>query len=123
MCIPFKSAAPRRSDIDIRSPDFPASTHQLRAVPEFRQHYSNLSDLIPEPTEGEIRLGGTRHTYKVLIDVYAIPPHAVGLNIWAPSDEARLRIGQHRDMWGRIHVTLGEMKFDAVLETFLIDDA
>ena len=106
----------------MRLPDFPASTRQLHVVPQFREHYADLSKLISEPTEGEIRLGGTRHKYSVLIDVYAIPPHAVGLDIWAPSDEARLRIGQHRDMWGRIHVTLGEMQFDAVLETFVSSD-
>ena len=105
-----------------RPPDFPASTHQVHAVRHFQEHFANFSKLISEPTEGEIRLGGTRHKYKVLIDVYAIPPHAFGLNIWAPSDEARLRIRQHRDMWGRIHVTLGELQFDAVLETFVSDD-
>ena len=107
----------------MRPPDFPASTHQLRAVPEFRQHYSDLSKLIPEPAEGEIRLAGTRRCYKVLIGIYALPPHAVGLDIWAPSDDARLRIAQHRDMWGRINVTLGTMKFDATLGTFVKYDA
>lgn len=102
-----------------RPADFPASTHQLHKVPEFRKHYDDLSKLIPEPTEGKIRLAGTRRCYKVLIGIYAMPPHAVGLDIWAPTDEARLRIGQHRDMWGRINVTLGSMKFDAALGTFV----
>ena len=103
----------------MRQPDFPATTHQLHKIPEFREHYDNLSELIPEPTEGQIRLAGTRRKYDVLIGIYAMPPHAVGLDIWAPSDEARLRIGQHRDMWGRINVALGTMKFDAALGTFV----
>ena len=102
----------------MRPPDFPATTHQLHVMPEFRQYYSDLSKLIPEPTEGEIRLAGTRRCYKVLIGIYAIPPHAVGLDIWAPSDDARIRIAEHRDNWGRIDVTLGSMKFDAALGTF-----
>jgi hypothetical protein len=103
----------------MRPPDFPATTYRIHKVPEFRKHYSDLSKLVPEPTEGEIRLAGTRRCYKVLIDVYAMPPHAVGLDIWAPTDEARLRIGQHQEMWGRINVTLGTMQFDAALGTFV----
>ena len=106
-----------------RPPDFPAISHQLRAAPQIREHYADLKKLIPEPTEGEIRLGGTRHKYKVLIDIYAIPPHEFGLNIWAPSDDARLRISRHRDMeHGGINVTLGAMKFYAKLETFVSID-
>ena len=100
-------------------PDFPATTHQIHRVPEFREHYDDLSVPFPEPVEGEIRLAGTRRCYKVMIGVYAMAPHAVGLDIWAPTDDARLRIGQHRDMWGRINVTLGGAQFDAALGTFV----
>jgi len=106
----------------MRPPDFPAISHQLHTIPQIREHYADLKKLIPAPTEGEIRLGGTRHKYEVLIDVYAIPPHAIGLDIWAFSDEARLRIAHHRDFWGRINVTLGELQFGAVLETFVRND-
>jgi len=88
-------------------------------MPEFREHYDDLSKRFPEPIEGEIRLAGTRRSYKVLIGVYAIPPNAIGLDIYAPTDEARLRIGQHRDMWGRINVTFAGAQFDATLETFV----
>ena len=69
--------------------------------------------------EADIRLTGTRRSYKVFIGIFAIPPHAVGLDIWTTSDEARLRISQHRDQWGRISVTLGAMQFDATLESFV----
>ena len=102
-----------------RPPDFPASTHQLHRVPQFREHYDSLSIRFPEPVEGGIRLAGTRRCYKVMIGVYAMPPHAVGLDIWAPTDDARLRIGQHRDMWGRINVEIGAIKFDAALGSFV----
>lgn len=92
---------------EMRLPDFPATTHQLHIVPEFRQHYADLSNLMPEPILGEIRLAGTRRKYEVLIGIYALPPHAVGLDIWAPTDEARLRIGRHRDMWAELTSLLG----------------
>ena len=106
-----------------RPPDFAGSTHQLCAVPEFREHYSDLSKLVPEPTEAVIRLCGTRRSYNVLIGIYAIPPHAVGLDIWTPSADAQLRMSQHRDLGGGgINVSLGAMQFDATLETFVSYD-
>jgi hypothetical protein len=99
----------------MRPADFLATTHQLHKTPKFLEHYSDLSVLVPEPTEGEIRLAGTRHSFRVLIDVFALPPSAVGLDIWAPSDDARKRISHHRDWYGRINVSLAAMHFDASL--------
>ena len=102
----------------MRPSDFPASTHQPYAVSRLTQQYIDPSKLVSDPIEGEIRLAGTRHSYKVLIAIYEMPPHAIGFDIWAPSDMARLRISQHRDLWGRINVTLGGLQFDAALGSF-----
>ena len=69
-------------------PDFPATTSQLYKVSEIREHFDDLTKFMPTPVEAEIRLAGTRRTYKVRIGLYAIPRRTVGLDIWAPSDEA-----------------------------------
>lgn len=69
-------------------PDFPATTSQLYKVSEICEHFDDLTKFMPTPVEAEIRLAGTRRTYKVRIGLYAIPRRIVGLDIWAPSDEA-----------------------------------
>jgi hypothetical protein len=95
------------------TPDFEAEALDLDHVPERHEIYPDDLTQIVGPQDAEVRLVGTRHKYKVGIQVGEEDDGSIGASIWTLTEVANENLAEHAQNGGILEVTLGAISFTA----------